>query len=389
MDATLRAVPFTDIQRKGFKDMPTVKAAFGGGIPLINLDQGSAIPYGFVLQLPHELTPSDIGDGFGKAVVGDHVLDGQTLDAYDLVLAYDLGRELVLIITASVGDAGVYPSNLLARLLPVLGAFALLRVRALRVCQFLFVLGKEARVAVGVTIGGDDHRLQAQVQPDHLGGHRQGRDVLFNEQRDEVAPGTVLRDGDGCGLAPIGQGTRPTDLQRGIHLCQRETGAIPLEGGGRVLCRLDAVLLVERGIACTPFKEIAERFVQMSERLLRRNTRDLIEPGRFWLVLEDGERGRGLMIANPLLMVVIGIGPQAQRPIVDVAHTAKGPSQHLLLLVGGIASVLVRPFLFHASHPSTYRVKSQAWRTACRQLSFLPGADQRGVSRKEFYDYIS
>ena len=82
--------PDTDIKRKGFQHMTTVKAAFGGGVPFVDLDEGAPIPGSFVLQLPHELTPSHLGDGFGEAVVLHHVLDGQTLDAYDLVLAYDL-----------------------------------------------------------------------------------------------------------------------------------------------------------------------------------------------------------------------------------------------------------------------------------------------------------
>jgi hypothetical protein len=37
--------------------MTTIKASFGGWIPLVNFDDGSAIPLCFVLQLPDELTP--------------------------------------------------------------------------------------------------------------------------------------------------------------------------------------------------------------------------------------------------------------------------------------------------------------------------------------------
>src|SRR5450759_3445517 len=165
-DLAFGAGPDTNIQRKGFQDMPTVKAAFGGGVPFVNLDQGSSIPLCFILQLPHELAPSHIGDGFGEAVVLHHVLDGQTLDAYDLVLAYDLCRELVLIITPSLGNTGVYSGNLLAGLVSILGAFALPGMLALRFRQLLFIFGKEAGVAIGVTVGGvhysgkgRDHRI--------------------------------------------------------------------------------------------------------------------------------------------------------------------------------------------------------------------------------------
>ena len=92
--------------------MSTIKAAFGGRIPLVNLDQGSPIPCGLVFQLPDELTPSHIRDGFCQAVVFDHVLDLQTLDTYDLVLAYDASRELVLIVSSAIGNLLVKMSNL-------------------------------------------------------------------------------------------------------------------------------------------------------------------------------------------------------------------------------------------------------------------------------------
>jgi hypothetical protein len=132
------------------------------------------------------------------------------------------------------------------------------------------------------------------------------------------------------------------------------------------------VLLVEGRIVGTPFKEGAERLVQVPQSLLRRNSGNLIQPDGFGLLFEDGKSRGGLMVANALLMLIIGIGPQAQGPIVDVAYTAKRPSQHLLLLVGWVASVLVCPFLFHVSHDSIYCVKIQAGGLPAGSLSFLP-----------------
>src|SRR5258708_25756413 len=84
--------------------MSTVKAPFGGGIPLVNLDEGTPIPCRFVLKLSDKLTPSDIRDGFCQTVVLNHILDVQTLDTYDLVFAYDASRELVLIVPSPVGN---------------------------------------------------------------------------------------------------------------------------------------------------------------------------------------------------------------------------------------------------------------------------------------------
>src|SRR5437588_12340800 len=106
--------------------MTTIKAAFGGRVPLVYLDKGTSIPLGFVLQLPHQLTPTHITNRFGKAMVLDHILDRETLNTYNLVLTYDLSRELVLIVPPPISNTSVYLGDLLAGFGTVLTAFLLL-----------------------------------------------------------------------------------------------------------------------------------------------------------------------------------------------------------------------------------------------------------------------
>src|SRR6266550_3426797 len=86
-DATLGADPLAYIKWEVFDHMLAVMTRFTGRIPTINLDEGSSIPLGFVLQLADELTPSHITDGFRQTVILDHVLDGQTLHTNHLVFA--------------------------------------------------------------------------------------------------------------------------------------------------------------------------------------------------------------------------------------------------------------------------------------------------------------
>src|SRR5260221_12958043 len=62
--AAFRACPNTDSKRKRVKDMTTIETAFGRRIELVNLDQGTSIPSGFIFQLEDELTPSYIADRF-------------------------------------------------------------------------------------------------------------------------------------------------------------------------------------------------------------------------------------------------------------------------------------------------------------------------------------
>ena len=125
--------------------MTTVKAPFGGWIPLVNLDDGSSIPLCFVLQLPAQFTPSYIRDGFSQAVVFDHILDLQTLEAYDLVFAYDASRELVLIVSSPVCNLLMDAGNIETGFCTVLEPLFLFCVAALCFCKLLFILDLDGR----------------------------------------------------------------------------------------------------------------------------------------------------------------------------------------------------------------------------------------------------
>ncbi len=131
--------------------MTTIKAPFGGWVPLVNLDEGTPIPLCFVFQLPDKLTPSHITNGFCQAMVFDHILDVQTLDADRLVFTDNASREFVLIITPSVTHTSMYSSDLETGLIPVLGAFFLLGKATLGLRQLLFILVEELRGPAQIT----------------------------------------------------------------------------------------------------------------------------------------------------------------------------------------------------------------------------------------------
>ena len=92
--------------------MTTVKAAFGRGIPLVDLDQIPAIPRCLIFELGHKLAPTHIAYRFCKAMIFDHVLDVQTLNADRLVFTDQPRRELVQEITAAINDTGMYSGYL-------------------------------------------------------------------------------------------------------------------------------------------------------------------------------------------------------------------------------------------------------------------------------------
>ena len=267
--------------------MSTVKTPFGRGIPLVHLDQDTPIPSSFVLQLPHKLTPSDIGDGLSQTVVFDHILDLQTLDTDRLVLTDQLCRELLLVITASVTDASVYSSHLETSLIAVLGTFFLLGKTPLGLRQLLLILVEEFGVAMSLSLGGDHHRLQAQIKSHLFVDYWQMLDVLFDQDGDKVASSGIFGDGHTRGFDTLGQGARPVNVKGGVHLGKGKLFPVPLEGRRHIRSGLHPLFLMELGILSPPFKEVTESSIKVAQGLLKRDTGDFIEPG--CLFFEQGE----------------------------------------------------------------------------------------------------
>src|SRR6266568_2446777 len=108
--------------------MSTIKTAFGGWVPLVNLDEVASIPLGLVFELGHEFAPSCVRDSFSEGMIFDHVFDCKCLDTDRLVLTDQTCRELMQEVTATISDAGMKTSNPSAGFGAVLRPFLLLGV---------------------------------------------------------------------------------------------------------------------------------------------------------------------------------------------------------------------------------------------------------------------
>src|SRR2546421_3170165 len=366
--------------------MSTIETAFRGRVPLVNLDKGSAIPLRFVFELPHKLAPSDIRDGLRERVVFDHVLDVQTLDAYDLVLTYDLCREFVLIITPSIGYSGMDTSHLALSLPTVLTSLFLLGMSSLSLCQVLFILGKELGIAVRMSIARDDHALESQIKPHLLIDNRQMLDIFLYQDGDEVAVSTIFGDGYGRGSAPLGQRTRPMNIKRSVHSGESQVFPIPLEGGSYVSSRLLSMLLMRRGILSTSLKEVTKGAIQMTKGLLQGDTRHLIQPGMIFLLLESRQAFRCPCIVETFTVFEESIGALSQCPIVDIATTAESTGKNVCLLISWREPVLVCSLLLHTLPDSTYCVESQV-SCACGRAAFHPHSSRKGSSGRFLIDF--
>src|SRR5262249_10599428 len=143
----------------------------------------------------------------------------------------------------------------------------------LRRPELTAAMGEVFRVGDLLTRRERYQRGNAQVQPDCGVGQRQRRNVLLHQEGDEVASRWVLGDGDGAGSAA--EGARPADVQRRVHLGERQRAffSLPAEGRGGVLRRLTSVLLLERRVSGPSLEEVAKGAIEMAQRLLRWHAR--------------------------------------------------------------------------------------------------------------------
>jgi ABC-type multidrug transport system ATPase subunit len=339
LHAAVGTDPLPHIQRERFQDLSARRARLGGRKEAINLDESPPVPVGFVLQLAHELSPSHIADGFGKAVVLDHAFDVQTLHTDHLVFVDNPCGQLMLIVSSLVSNAGVKTSHLEAGFRSVLASLAFLRQPPLCLRQFLLVFAEELRVAVGLPVAFHHHAFDAQVQADHPGDDSKRLDFLFDQKGDEIAPAPIFAHGDRTGLCSLWQGAVKDDGKRMTHLRQCEGFAVPAEGIGGVGRGLFVVFLLEDGIVGPPFKEVLVGRIEMTKGLLKRNGRDLGQEGI--LLLESGKQSGQDVVGELLPSLFVGGLARQKAPVVDEAHTAEGLSQLLLLLNCRVEPVLV------------------------------------------------
>ena len=149
--------PLPLVQTQCLTEGAADRTALGTGKEPKSSHHGPPIPGRLVLQLAEKFSPAHIGDTPGQVVIVQQVFDGQRLDTDHLVLADESGRQLVLKITTSVGDAGMDASDLLSSLLPILAALLLLGVAALGSRQILCFFGEDMFIARFLPRGERDH----------------------------------------------------------------------------------------------------------------------------------------------------------------------------------------------------------------------------------------
>ena len=243
--------------------MSTIKAAFGGWVPSVNLDKVPTIPCCFVFQLRHKLTPADITDRFTECRILDHVLHRKTFNADRLVFTNQAGRKLVRKITAAISNTSMDTRDLETRFVTILGSLLLFRVSSLSFCQLLFILVEERGIPDSLSRGENDKGLQAQISTNGLLSNRQVRNVCFSQNADEVAVSAILAHGHTGWTDTLWQGTRPVHVQWLAHLGKGHHPIFVDESIGGIGGRLLIPLFVESWVRRATFKKVDERLIQM------------------------------------------------------------------------------------------------------------------------------
>ena len=104
----------------------------------------------------------------------------------------------------------------------------------------------------------------------------------------------------------------------------------------------------------------------MPESLLERNRRNLIEPDRLFLLLEQYQTLCGSLVVQTLTTLVVRISTLSQCPIIDIATTPEGLRQYVFLFIAWGEAILGGSLLFHALQHSTYAVNCQG------RVAFIP-----------------
>jgi hypothetical protein len=341
--ATPLAYPRADRQRQPVGQVTARRAGLARWQPTVDDDQIAPIPGALVLQHPAQLAPGRVADRPGKRVVGGHASHVQVLDHDRLVFADESSRQLVQMIAASVGDAGVDAGNPQTGPATVVGPLLSAGQDPLRLGESLEVPEPVAWVRDLLPCRQRHQRGQPGVNADLRLGWRQRMDGrVLDPQRDVPAASRVAADGHGAWLATFGQRAGPADVEWPGQPDQGELPVLEAEGRARVLGGVTLPSLgLEPRIASTTCPEGHEGALEVPQALLKRNRGHLVQERQLLSPLPGGEHRRGLRVGEPSLFGVPGSRPDVQRPVVDHAHAPERAAQHGRLLGRRVEAVTI------------------------------------------------
>src|SRR5271166_2261594 len=326
---TLWTLPAPHIQRQFFQYVAAATASLRRRKKPVDLDHGSSVLLGFVGELPGDLMPTTVANGFSKATVGHHVAHRQILKVNRLVLANDLSGCFMRKIFPGIVNLCVKLGDFLLRLFPIGRSFLFIGKTALQKRKPVFIFCGVSRIANSRPVRKGHRAVNTKVHAHASGGLRLFFNRFIQAKRNEVSARPVPTQRHRGGFR--GEVSAPLHLEP-PHFGNRQAliGSIPLETGSSVLGRLLLIFALECGVLGCLHEEIGKRSLEMSKGLLNRNARYLVKPLGFFGFFKFGQRGAGLAVVDPFALVP-GVGSQPKSPIVDVPYATERLSQDSFL----------------------------------------------------------
>ena len=278
MGLALGAIPLTHAERQVFQDVTADVASLARRKESINLLQRLPVAVALVGQHRVEHAERSVRETSGETVVANHTAHVQILDTDRIEPANEVGRDLVHMVRSGIGNVSVNLGNMQAGTLTTPTALDSPCEHALRSCQLSLPLFTVAHVRNPLTIREGGEAGDPEVNPDRCASLGQFLEGFVEAERHEVLPDGVLGYRTRC--RDTAKLSTPADLQvanlgDGQGLVER----LELEARTGVLSGLLPVLALEGRIAGSALEEVAEGTLQMSQGLLCRNGRDLVQPG--------------------------------------------------------------------------------------------------------------
>ena len=368
-----RTSPAAHVEGKFLDDVATSGTCLAAGVEAVDLHELPAVPDTLVRQKGQEHTPSCVRDDSGEAVVADHPSDVQILDDDHLVFANESSGEFLHLVAATVGHLGVETSELDSSLVPVAASFLLSVERTRKAPLALHLSGVVLEVGDLLSGGERGQGVDAEVDTDgglELGQRAHG--LVLAEQGHVPALGGVQGYRGARRLGAFWEWPGPADVERGVHLGQRQLTVREAKSTASKLGRTTGALLLEAGVLRPLGEEIGVGGLKVAQRLLNGNAGHLVEKSKLGILLPRGERSALSRVTDGFLARGPGFRTFMQRSVVDQAATPNSSTKQDFLLGGGIEAIL-KPSQRHACSIAQRNASHQP-RTGRRFLRLLKAA---------------
>ena len=340
------ARPITNRQRHLVLDMAAGRTGLAAGKPAVNPFNVLSIPFGLFFKHSDGLPDARIAQRAGNVVVLQHPAQVEVLDVDCVKPLHHASAEFVQRISSTIGNLFMHLGNVLLDVRTTLAAF-------LAACHLFLIerqtfLPKRAMLRVRHLLASIQRSqpVDTKINTDRIASFWQFNRSSFNHQRNKIFAAGFAHQANRrwfwYGAA------RPLDLNR-TNLGQFQCSGFGIERESvmGIVRGLRGFLALEYRIASALIKEIRVGRLQIAQRLLQANTGNFVEPNRFRLLLENGQRLVRCRITNAFA-IAKAIATHTQSPVPDKPHAAERPGKMFLLLWRRITAEC--PSGFHGSH---------------------------------------